>query len=374
MKVVTLRVSSVLSATILAVLLAMLVYSSSASGAANFQNGFAQARVTGGLVQPTAMAVAPDGRIFVAEQSGKLRVIKRDKLLQRPFARFGVDSSGERGLLGVALDPKFKKNGYVYVYLTTKKQPVHNRVIRLKARGDRATAQRKLILRLNNLSAAKNHNGGAVHFGKDGKLYIAVGDNAEKTNAQTLRNLKGKILRVNRDGSIPKDNPFYKKARGKNRAIWARGLRNPYSFDVQPGTGRIFINDVGQTAWEEINAGAKGANYGWPRYEGPEKDRRFKPPIYAYRHGAGPTTGCAITGGAFYNPQKVRFPRRYVGDYFFADFCSGWIRRLDPRTRKVTSFASGISNPVDLKVEKGGNLLYLEHGTGSVYRARFTGR
>lgn len=353
-------------------LLALLSLSAPAEGAAKLPSGFGQSRVATGLDRPTAMALAPDGRIFVAEQTGRLRVIKNGRLLSRPFAAFNVNSEGERGLLGVAFDPNFNRNGFVYVYFTAGSQPVHNRVVRLKAAGDRASG-RKLIFRLDNLSRATNHNGGALHFGRDGKLYVAVGDNARAENAQTLRNLKGKMLRINRDGSIPKDNPFYKKARGKNRAIWARGLRNPFSFAVSRDTGRMYINDVGQKTWEEINVGARGANYGWPRHEGPERDRRFKPPVFAYRHGTGPTTGCAITGGAFYDPVKVRFPRGYVGDYFFADFCNGWIRRLDPGTRKVTPFASGIANPVDLKVGRGGNLYYLERGTGSVYVVRRAG-
>lgn len=356
-----------------ALVLALLALSAvPAEGAAKLPSGFGQSRVATGLDRPTAMALAPDGRIFVAEQAGRLRVIEKGRLLSRPFAAFSVDSEGERGLLGVAFDPSFNRNGFVYVYFTTRSQPVHNRVVRLKAAGNRA-AGRKLVFRLDNLSRARNHNGGALHFGRDGKLYVAVGDNARAENAQTLRNLNGKMLRINRSGTIPKDNPFYSKARGKNRAIWARGLRNPFSFAVSRDTGRMYINDVGQKTWEEINAGARGANYGWPRYEGPERDRRFKPPVFAYRHGNGPTTGCAITGGAFYDPVKVRFPRGYVGDYFFADFCSGWIRRLDPDTREVAGFASGISNPVDLKVGRGGNLFYLERGTGSVYVVRHTG-
>src|SRR5215213_5908560 len=112
--------------------------------------------------------------------------------------------------------------------------------------------------------------GGAINYGKDGKLYIATGDNETPTNSQQLTNLFGKMLRINKDGTIPTDNPFYATASGKNRAIWALGLRNPFKFAIQPTTGTTFINDVGEDAWEEINRGAAGANYGWPRYEGPE--------------------------------------------------------------------------------------------------------
>src|SRR5829696_7421028 len=305
-----------------------------ARAGATLPPNFARSQVVGGLASPTAMEFAPDGRLFVAEQRGTLRVLKAGGKLATFLDISGrVDSAEERGLLGIAFDPAFSKNHYVYLYYThraTATTPAHNQLIRVTARGDRALAgTKKLILRLNNLSSATNHNGGAIHFGKDGKLYVAVGENAEGENAQSLGNLKGKILRINKDGTIPRDNPFYKRATGTNRAIWALGLRNPFSFAIQPHKGKMFINDVGEQRWEEINRGAAGANYGWPRYEGPESNPTFRNPIFAYRHGTTKATGCAITGGAFYNPTTRRFPSGYVGDYFFADLCSGWIRRLD---------------------------------------------
>ncbi len=279
-----------------------------------------------------------------------------------------TDSRGERGLLGVAFDPNFSTNGYVYVYHTLKgtstREP-RNRVLRYTARGDRAVAgSKKVILKLNNLGAT-NHNGGAIHFGEDGKLYVAVGENAVPSNAQTLSNLHGKMLRINKDGTVPTDNPFYSEASGKNRAIWALGLRNPFSFAVQPGTGRIFINDVGASTWEEINTGISGANYGWPVYEGPESDPKYESPIFEYSHSAtGTQGGCAITGGAFYNPQTAQFPSDYVGDYFFADFCRDWIRSYDPDADAASDFATGIPNPVDLQVGTDGALYYLARGGG----------
>jgi len=224
------------------------------------------------------------------------------------------------------------------------------------------------------LSSATNHNGGAIHFGEDGKLYVAVGDNRNGENAQSLGNLKGKILRINKSGTIPRDNPFYATASGNNRAIWALGLRNPFKFAVQPATGTIFINDVGEGAWEEINEGAAGANYGWDIYEGPESDPQYVEPIFAYGHGGDPaTTGCAITGGVFY-PTTRQFPSGYVGDYFFADLCSGWIRSFDPSTRVTSDFASGIEGPVDLEVSKEGELYYLSRGApGLVGKISYAG-
>ena len=370
---------AMLLCALLASVAAVLAFSAdSAQGAATLPPNFARSQVVGGLASPTAMEFAPDGRLFVAEQRGTLRVVKAGGNLATFVNISGkVDSEGERGLLGIAFDPAFSNNHYVYLYHTQKatgNTPAHNRVIRVTARGDRAVAgSEKLILRLDNLSSATNHNGGAIHFGEDGKLYVAVGDNANGDNAQTLRNLKGKMLRINKDGTIPRYNPFYKRATGRNRAIWALGLRNPFGFAVQPHTGKVFINDVGEQTWEEIDRGAAGANYGWPRYEGPESDPKYRNPVFAYRQGTTKTTGCAITGGAFYNPATRHFPKGYVGDYFFADFCGGWIRRLDSATGDATGFATGLSMPVALEVSKGGGLYYLNRGAGSVGKIRYTG-
>jgi len=227
---------------------ALLLLGRPASGAAVLQAGFTQALVATGFQSPTTMEFAPDGRIFVAEQAGKLRVVKAGRLLATPALDISgrVDSSGERGLLGVAFDPNFSQNGFVYLYYTiraTTREPAHNRVVRFTASGHRLLpATEKLLLRLNNLSTRTNHNGGAIHFGQDGKLYVAVGENANTNNAQTFGNLLGKMLRINKDGTIPSDNPYFANDNvvGKNKAIWARGLRNPYSFAVQPGTGRIY--------------------------------------------------------------------------------------------------------------------------------------
>ena len=370
---------AVVVCTLLASVVAVLAFSTSdARGAATLPPNFAHSRVVGGLASPTAMDFAPDGRLFVAEQRGTLRVAKADGTLAT-FLDISsrVDSAGERGLLGVAFDPGFSNNHYVYLYYTKKATattPAHNRVVRVTARGNRAVAgSEKLLLRLNNLSSATNHNGGAIHFGKGGKLFVAVGDNANGANAQSLSTLKGKMLRINKNGTIPRDNPFYDRTKGRNRAIWALGLRNPFSFAIQPRTGKMFINDVGEDRWEEIDRGIAGANYGWPRYEGPESNPKYRNPVFAYKHGSTNTTGCAITGGAFYDPATRRFPSGYAGDYFFADLCGGWIRRLDAAKGAVSGIATGISQPVDIEVSKGGALYYLSRGAGSVGTIRYTG-
>jgi glucose/arabinose dehydrogenase len=343
-----------------------LTFVSSAMTAANLPSGFTEEQFGGNLSgSPTAMAFAPDGRLFVCQQGGQLRVIKSGSLLSTPFVNLTVDSSGERGLLGIAFDPNFTTNHYLYVYYTVATSPIHNRVSRFTAAGDTAVpGSEAIILELDNLSSATNHNGGAIHFGPDGKLYVGVGENANGTNSQTLSNLLGKMLRINADGTIPTDNPFYNTATGNNRAIWALGLRNPFTFAFQPGTTRLFINDVGQSTWEEINDGIAGSNYGWPTTEGPTSNPAFRGPIFFYGHGTNNMTGCAIVGGAFYNPPVPQFPSSYIGKYFFADLCSGWIRVFDPTAGTTTGFATGISSPVDLHVGPDGALYYLAQGSG----------
>ncbi|MEN3330481.1 MAG: hypothetical protein V7638_5288 [Acidobacteriota bacterium] len=339
--------------------------------AATLPPGFNETSISG-LNNPTAMEIAPDGRIFVCQQGGSLRVLKNGVLLSTPFLTLNVDQNGERGLLGIAFDPNFANNNLLYVYYTVPSTPRHNRVSRFTANGDVVVpGSEQIVLELDNLSSATNHNGGAIHFGPDGKLYVAVGENANGSNAQTLSNRLGKVLRINSDGSIPNDNPFFNTATGDNRSIWAFGLRNPFTFAFQPGTGRLFINDVGEVTWEEINDGIAGSNYGWNLSEGPTSNPQFRSPLFSYLHGFSATTGCAIAGGAFYNPATVQFPQTFVGKYFFADLCSGWIRLFDPSTGTASDFASNISNPVDLKVSADGSLYYLARGSGAVFRVQF---
>jgi glucose/arabinose dehydrogenase len=355
-----------------AVALSVLAICGAPATAAQLRPGFREAVVASGLSRATAMAFAPDGRIFVCQQGGQLRVIKDGTLLATPFLTVTVNSSGERGLLGVAFDPTFAFNNFVYIYYTATTPNIHNRVSRFTASGDVALPGSEVVLLdLNPLTGATNHNGGALHFGPDGKLYIGVGENATRSNAQTLANLLGKILRINADGSIPADNPFYTTARGVNRAIWALGLRNPFTFAIHPLSGRLLINDVGQSTWEEINEGIAGANYGWPETEGPTNNPSFTGPLYSYGRGNSAFRGCAITGGAFYHGLPAQFPADYLDDYFFADLCSGWINRLDSSTGAVTTFASDIDAPVDLAIGPEGGLYYLARGAGRVVRVSF---
>jgi glucose/arabinose dehydrogenase len=340
--------------------------------AATVPSGFTDTLVASGLSNPTLMEIAPDGRIFVSEQGGKLRVIKNGALLSAPFVTISVSTTGERGLLGIAFDPNFASEKWVYVYYTSPSGP-HNKVSRFMVSStnpDVATAgsEQTLFDLPSTLASSGFHNGGSIHFGKDGKLYISVGESTVGSRAQDMTTTMGKVLRINKDGTIPSDNPFFGSTTGNNRAIYAKGFRNPFSFAVQPGTGRIFVNDVGNSSQEEIDDLKAGANYGWPSSEGNSNTSGFTAPIHAYSH----SQGCAITGGAFYNPATATFPAGMVGDYFFGDYCQNDIRRLHPATNTVSSFATGLNKPTDIKVGADGALYYLQRGNGSVRKIAST--
>jgi glucose/arabinose dehydrogenase len=334
-------------------------------GDVSLPQGFTQTPFAQGFgSQLTALTIAADGRLFVTEKEGAVRVVKNGALLPQPFTTLAVLSGGERGLLGVALSPVVGVTGSLYVYYTTAEGGAHNRLSRFTIFGDVAGSAEEVLVDLPPLSTAENHNGGALAFGPDGKLYLAVGDNANGTLAPLLTSPFGKILRFNADGTIPTDNPFFSQASGVNRAIWARGLRNPYTFAFQPGTGRMHINDVGLDSWEEIDLGRAGANYGWPATEGATADPAYDSPIFTYAHGGSPTLfdGDAIVGGAFYDPPTPLFGAAYAGSYFFADYGAGWIHRLDPNAPDAYAFARTGGAPTNLAVGTDG-ALYVTIGT-----------
>jgi glucose/arabinose dehydrogenase len=345
--------------------------------AQTYPAGFNQTLVVSGLSDPTAIAFAPvsDGRIFVTQQGGALRVIKNGVLLSTPAVQIPVDDDGERGLLGVALDPGFTTNNYIYLYYTMI-SPARNRIIRFTMDGDVvASGSEMIVLDLNNLSSATNHNGGAMAFAPDGTLYVGVGENATGSNAQDLDNYLGKILRINSDGSVPAGNPFTTGSASRQR-IWAYGLRNPYTIDFQPGTGTLYVNDVGETTWEEINdATLPGLNFGWPSAEGNSTNVLYTNPVFAYGHGDGDGVGCAITGGTFFNPSSTNYPAEYEGSYFYMDLCENWINYITPGVLpSANSFATGIAeDPLALKTGPDGNLYFLSRGSSSLYKITYSG-
>lgn len=311
--------------------------------------GFQDVVFVGGLLAPTSMTFAPDGRVFVAEKTGRLRVVKNGALLPAPFLSVATNSFSERGLGGVAVDPNFAQNGFVYVYYTTATPIPVNRLSRFTVspgNSDVADPNSETVLLDGIPSPTGRHNGGALQFGPDGMLYVGVGDGGRSSRAQRLGSIAGKVLRLNVSrfpNLIPADNPFVRR-RGARPEIWATGFRNPFTAAFIPGTDLLFVNDVGEVSFEEVNVVRRGRNYGWPLFEGPGGRAGFVGPRHAYRHPPG--GGAAIAGGAFLN-----------GSYFFADFVQGFIRRLGPS--RAARFATGAATPVDLDAGPDGNLYYL---------------
>ncbi|MCW1969175.1 MAG: PQQ-dependent sugar dehydrogenase [Anaerolineae bacterium] len=301
----------------------------------NLPNGFVVEQLAGGLSSVTAMSIANDGRIFIAYQAGQIVMVYPGEG-QVHIGSVKASPNWERGLDGLILDPNFMNNGYLYASYTTTSPFLHQRITRLTVIGNFILPGSEVVLYEMDETKQNYHLGGGMAFGKDGKLYIGSGD-ANGEDPQSLKNTSGKILRINTDGSIPDDNPFYNRTSDKYRAIYAYGFRNPFTIAAQPGTNRIYVNDVGQNDWEEINELVAGGNYGWPREEGLTNDPQYINAIHNYTHGTTNSTGCAVIGGTFYNPIRQNFPSVYLGKYFFADFCQGWIRMLDPKTASASS-------------------------------------
>ena len=382
----------------------LLLLMAATSEAATLQPGFGETKVAEGL-NPTTMSFAPDGRLFLCEKHGLLRVIEDQKLLPEPVLDISdkIDAWNERGLLSVCFDPDFAGNGWIYVYYTHNREPEkkdrtssNNRVSRFTLKGNVADVRsEKVIWELNNLSKIGWHNGGGLGFGKDGKLYVSAGENSKDANAQDGTNLLGKLMRINKDGSIPDDNP-YKEFEGNNRAIVALGLRNPFSMAIQRTTGLLYLSEVGAT-YEQIEgydtgAAPKALNYGWPKIDGRLKNQNapkgYQEPIYPYDHGRG--EGLALCSGDFYNPAKPgsgAFPKEYTGKFFFGDY-KGWIKFIDPAKPELREdFAKDINRALDVEIAPDGALWYIERAgipggsdeansastNGSLWRVQWTG-
>lgn len=351
--------------------------------ATGLKPGFAKLLIAEGL-DPVAMAIAPDGRIFLAEKNGKVLVVENDVLRDVPLLTLAVDNNNERGLLGITLDPHFTLNGYLYLYYTVPGAG-HNRVSRFAVSGNTAPPNsEKIVLELDSLPSYV-HNGGALIFGSDQKLYVGTGDGGRPAHGQEMSSLLGKILRVNPDGSIPADNPFYGQLAGNYRAIWAYGLRNPFSLGYDPATNRLLASDVGQDTYEEVNHVLPGRNYGWPLAEGPldaaaTAPDNYQDPLYSY----GRTGGCSIICAAFYRPGSVALPPQYTGKFLFSDHCTGVLNVLDPDSGRLTdTLMTGLDRPVALGVSQQGNLYCLQRAgawyyntssdEGSLWKIIYTG-
>lgn len=380
-------------------------------------NGFTDTQVANPGGQVTAFAWTPDGRMLITTQGGTLRVVENNALLGTPAVNFNtawpqtrICTDFERGLLGIAIDPDFTNNNYIYLYYTVVVTPtavtdcgsgagrnspnVVNRVSRFTLSGNTAITTTELVLIDNIRSLNGNHNGGDLNFGKDGYLYVTTGDAGTGGSLARLKtNLAGKILRVNSDGTPPTSNPFYNEAGARRcgepgpanytatttcREIFAYGLRNPFRFAFDPNTNgnttRFFINDVGQGTWEEIDESLAGADYGWNVREGPcpagqnctpNLPSAYTDPIHWY----GRSIGTVVTGGAFM-PNGLTWPSQYNGVYFFADGTGGGgtIFYLTPNgsggyTR--STFGTGLGYVVHMRFGPSGNsqaLYYSRNG------------
>ncbi len=366
---------------------------------ANFTIALA-AVVPSGLTDPVGIANAGDGsgRLFVVEQSGAIRVIKKGVLNSTPFFSLTgkISCCGERGLLSVAFDPDYKTNGVFYVYYTALNGDVTiERYTVATPASDVATIiSSTLILAV--AHPAGNHNGGQLHFGPDGYLYTGLGDGGGSGdphppdgNGQNPAELLGKILRLNVRSvptyTIPASNPFTQTA-GYRPEIWALGVRNPWRFSFDRGTGDLYIGDVGQNCFEEINyqpaASSGGENYGWRMMEG---FHQFDPadmtnctqpvitpagitrPITEYPH----PTGESVTGGFVYRGSV--YPR-LAGWYFYADYQTGLIWAIAQTQPGVWSGAQKLSSGLNVSTfgeDENGELYLADYqgvGTGALYK------
>jgi glucose/arabinose dehydrogenase len=362
--------------------------------------GFTETVIASDLTSPITMDIEAGGRIWLAYQDGRIEVIENDALLPTPAIVLDADGSGERGLQGIELDPDFATTGHIYVYYTAARNQSgqlasHNRLSRLTVdpltQNTILAGSEVILLELPEFSTLPGntspiwHMGGAIHFLPDETIAIQVGDHLNNSIVQNNNSPLGKVLRVNKDGSPTTSNPFYNSADtnppGGDRTtwstnppgdtdwidyVWASGLRNPFSGDVDSDTGRYFLGDVGEGSWEEVNdATNAGRNFGWPATEGmfnPATFPNFTNPFHAYSHAG----GCAITGGAFYSPAIDAFPAQYHGKFFFSEFCGGTIRVIDPNNAaSVETFGSGIAFPMNIEFAADGSMYFVERGAGA---------
>lgn len=287
--------------------------------------------VASGLIVPWELAFAPDGRIFVTERPGRLRVIKNGRLQPEPLAEIReVKHLGEGGLMGLALHPKFAQNRWLYLAYLYDNQGLNVRVVRYRETGSGLTDQKIII---DGIGGASVHDGCALKFGPDGKLYITTGDKAERGLAQMMNSLCGKILRVNDDGSVPRDNPFVNQP-GARPEIWSTGHRNPQGLDWQPGTNTLFSVEHGPSGFDgapggdELNIVEKGKNYGWPIIHHRETKEGLVAPLLEY------TPAVAPGGLAFYRGNKIP---QWRNNLFFGCLRGARIVRVVLNGRRVVS-------------------------------------
>ena len=325
-----------------------------------------------GFNLPTAIKFLPDGRMLVVELAGTIRVLPPPYTTPdpTPFLQLtNIGSAGvQQGIYDIALDPNFSTNHYYYIFYTLG-TPNVDRFSRFTANATLTgtVAGSEFVIYQDPEIANAEHHGGAINFSNDGKILLTTGEHFNAGEAQDLTKPRGKILRFNMDGTVPTDNPFYDGAGPNYDAIWALGLRNPFRAYYDAPTGRLIIGDVGgndySTAIEEIDIGARGANYGWPNVEAPNGNPAYTAPAYYYPHNG---RDAAITGGFVYH--GTQFPSSYQGSYFFADYTQNWIKRL---TFDANGNVNGVFNfePLDGSVDGPyGDIVYMTEGPdGALY-------
>ena len=284
-----------------------------------------------GLDTPWAIDFVPDGRIFITERPGRIRIFGGGRLLPEPWMTLEVAAVSEAGLMGLALDPQFAQNRFVYVAYTYRAPNgrLQNRLVRLREEQKSGKGGPDKVL-IDNVAGANNHDGGRVKFGPDGKIYWTTGDTQTTRFAQDLRSLNGKILRINADGSIPADNPF------ANSYVYSYGHRNPQGLSWQPKTERLYSTEHGPSGFQgccrdELNYIEPGKNYGWPEIRGDETREGMVPPII----NAGTSETWAPAGATFVS----RGP--WAGSLLFTGLRGQTLYRvvLDPNDpRKVDKF------------------------------------
>ena len=352
------------------------------NGNANGNVNLRLERVAGGLSSPVHLtAPANDERLFVVEQAGRIRILRNGQLQPRPYldivARVG--SGGERGLLGLAFHPNYASNGFFFVNYTDRNGDTRVERYRVSASPDSADASSAQLI-ITVAQPYSNHNGGLVLFAPDGRLLIGLGDGGSggdpQGHGQNRGTLLGSLLRLDIDRTlpyvIPADNPFVNTA-GARGEIWAWGLRNPWRFAIDRTDNLIYIADVGQGSWEEINvqpATAGGVNYGWNIMEGRHCFRtttcntsNLVQPAIEYDH----SQGCSVTGGAVYRGAQIPEIR---GHFFYSDYCSGWIRSFRYQNGQATQERDWSLNAGSVLSfgEDAAGELYVLTGNGTVFR------
>jgi aldose sugar dehydrogenase len=272
------------------------------------------------LAIPWSMAFAPDGRLFVTERPGRVRILNlTTRTTELALTVEDVRAEGEGGLLGLALDPAFAQNGFVYLYYTaTAAGGGVNRVVRYREVANRLAER---VVLLDDIPASAIHDGGRLRFGPDGLLYITAGDAANTSLAQDLASLAGKILRINRDGTTPRDNPF-------GSPVWSSGHRNPQGIDWHPSTGEMWESEHGNVGNDEINVIDAGVNYGWPRIEAMQTLPGMQTPVAFYAPSIAPS------GASFYRGQRFA---SFVNNFFVGTLRGSHILRLRMSGRTLLS-------------------------------------